>query len=169
MPSISGLNKTQRIKCRDRVVAAAYLALYNKSRVHYTRGSSRWQGIARKLNARKGQYPRYADCSAFATWCLWNGLHLGFGKSDTVNRHNWRGGFTGTMLASGKRVHNLTYVQRGDVAIYGRGRPGSHCAIVVGRRRSDGKIMCVSHGSERGPFLVPLHYRRDLMQVRRFI
>lgn len=169
MPSVSGLSKLHRIQARDRIVAAATLALHNAPRIHYTQGPKRWEGIDKHLNARMGQYPRNADCSAFATWCIWNGLVLGgYTTRDTVNGANWKAGYTGTMLTHGKQVMHEGNVQRGDCAIYGHGAPGEHTAIVVGRR-ADGTIMVISHGSEAGPFYLPAKYRPDLMQFRRYV
>ena len=168
MSSVSGLNRDQRIRARDRTVAAALLALHNAPKIHYTQEAPRWEGINRRLNARLGQFPRNADCSSLATWCLWNGLHVGFGLGDIVNGHNWTGGFTGTMLCHGKRVSDAASIQRGDCIIYGNGGTGKHTAIVVGRAK-DGTPMVVSHGSEPAPFYVKYNYRRDIMQIRRYI
>jgi hypothetical protein len=149
-------------------VQAAMLGLHNAPRLSYTQGAKRWEGIDKHCNARLGQYPKNADCSAFATWCIWNGLYLGFGVRDTVNGANWKAGYTGTMLTHGKKVQHEGNVQRGDCAIYGHGAPGEHTAIVVGRR-ADGTIMVISHGSEAGPFYLPAHYRADLMEFRRYV
>jgi hypothetical protein len=168
MASVSGLSKLHRIQARDRIVAAAMLGLNNAPKINYTQGPARWEGINKHCNARLGQYPHNADCSAYATWCLWNGLYLGFGVRDTVNGADWKAGYTGTMLANGKKVAHEANVQRGDCAIYGHGAPGEHTAIVVGRRL-DGTIMVVSHGSQAGPFYLAAHYRPDLMEFRRFV
>lgn len=167
MASVSGLSRDHRIKARDRAVQAAYLAYNHRDRVHYTQKSRRWEGIQLSCNARIGEFPRYADCSAFVTWCLWNGLHLQFGVRDTVNGTNWRSGFTGTMLEHGKQVHHLSNVQRGDCIIYGERAPGAHTAIVVGVK--GGTPVCISHGSEGGPYFVPYNYRGDILQIRRYI
>jgi len=169
MSSVSGLSATHRIQARDRIVAAAMLGLRNADAINYTQGPARWEGIAQHRNARLGEFPHNADCSAYATWCIWNGLVLGgFTTKDTVNGSNWTGGYTGTMLSHGKQVQHEYSVQRGDCAIYGNGGTGEHTAIVVGRRK-DGTIMVVSHGSQAGPFYLPLHYRPDLMQIRRYV
>jgi hypothetical protein len=93
MGSVSGLTREQRIRARDRTVQAALLALHHAPQVHYTQDLvQRWDGIAKRRNARVGEFPRNADCSSFATWCLWNGLHLGFGLGDLVNGFNWTAG-----------------------------------------------------------------------------
>lgn len=164
MASVSGLSATHRAQAKSRAVHAAYLGLRNASSLHYTQGAARWEGIDRRLNARKGEFPKHADCSAFASWCLWNGLFVPFGVRDTVNGTRWRSGYTGTMVAHGKRVVHEKNIQWADLALYGDpfGRTG-HVAVCVG----GGKV--ISFGSEAGPFLLPLHYRSDLHQIRRYI
>jgi CHAP domain len=167
MASVSGLARDQRIRARDRTVQAALLALHHKAKVHYTQEPKRWDGIANRRNARTGEFPTHADCSSFATWCLWNGLRLGFGLGDIVNGHGWTAGFTGTMLDHGKRVRHLANVQRGDCVFYGAGPPGEHVTIVVAVK--GGIPMVVSHGSEPGPFHLKHNYRGDVLQIRRYI
>lgn len=163
MSSVSGLSPAHRITARDMTVQAAFLGLHHAAALHYTEGASRWQGIARDLKAWRGQYPTEADCSAFATWCLWNGLDH-FHVRDTVNGLGWRGGYTGTMVRHGKQVLRESNVLRGDLALYGNpfGSSG-HVAVCIG----GGKV--ISFGSEAGPFLLSMHYRPDLHQVRRYI
>ena|SRR5262245_600491 len=160
------LSAQQRKQARDRAGQAAWLAYNNKANVHYTQGGNRWEGIANKLNARHGKYPNNADCSSFATWCLWNGLYLAFQSSDVVNATSWRSGYTGTMLGNGKIVKPENAL-KGDLVLYGKGHPGAHVAIVVGKK--DGVPMVISHGSEAGPFFVPYNYRPDVMSIRRYI
>ena len=167
MPSVSGLSRDQRIRARERVVQAALLGLNNATSVHYTMEATRWDGIKNRRDARLGQFPKNSDCSSFATWCLWNGLHLAFGLGDLVNGAGWAAGFTGTMLTHGRPVRHLANVRRGDCVLYGDGSPGKHVTIVIGRR--EGVPMVVSHGSEPGPFLLRYDYRSDVMQIRRYI
>lgn len=169
MASVSGLSAAHRIEARDRTVRAAMLGLKHKSELHYTQGQQRWQGIRSDLRSQEGEYPHWADCSSFATWCLWNGLKVKFGIRDTVNGANWQAGFTGTMLDHGKRVVHVSNAIRGDCPIYGDGPPGKHTAIAVGRRKSDNKLMVISFGSEDGPYYLPYDYRGDLMEIRRYI
>lgn len=167
MSSVSGLSAPRRAKARELTVKAAMLTYRHRSQVHYTQGALRWQGINKDFKAYRGQFPRYADCSAFATWCIWNGLDH-YGVRDTVNGLNWKAGYTGTMLEHGKRVVHLKNVLRGDCVLYGRpGTTGSHTAIIVGR--SNGVPMVVSHGSEGGPYYLPYNYRSDIMSIRRYI
>jgi hypothetical protein len=160
--SASGLGLARRVKARSLARRAARLALAHAPAVHYTQGPRRWDGIRLVLKAFRGQYPNYADCSAFATWAVWNGLSH-YNVRDAMNGADWRAGYTGTMLQHGKRVTGRLAI--GDCVIYGNGWPGEHTAIVVDPARR----LVISHGSEAGPFLLPITYRRDVMQVRRYI
>jgi hypothetical protein len=160
MAATSGLSRSDRLLCRDRVVAAALLAYHNAGGVHYTQGSRRWDGIKLDRRAVRGQFPAHSDCSSFATWCLWNGLYLRFHIRDIVNGHDWKAGYTGTMRDHGKRVGNIPHdLLRGDCVFY----PG-HVAIVVGRK--NGVPMVVSHGSEGGPYNCRYNYRNFDLVLR---
>lgn len=167
MSSVSGLTPAHRIRARDLAVAAAMLGLRNPAAIHYTQGADRWEGIDRGLKAWRGEYPRHADCSSFATWALWSGL-AHYHVRDTVNGTRWRAGYTGTMVSHGKPVRELANVLRADLVLYGDpfGRSG-HVAIIAGRR--NGVPMVVSNGSEAGPFYLPWNYRRDVHSIRRYI
>lgn len=169
--SASGLSLAHRLIARDRTVAAAVLGLHHAPQIGYTQGPHRWDGIHLHKNARLGQYAAWYDCSAFVTWCLWNGLDLSSLVShDIVNGANWTGGFTGTGIVHGKLVKHLASVQRADTVFYGApGSNGEHEAIVVGRRPSDHKPMVVSHGSPAGPLYLPYDYRGDVMCFHRYI
>jgi hypothetical protein len=167
MPAVSGLDRDQRAEVRKAVVAAALSGLDNISQVHYTQDSTRWDGISNKRVASKGKFPHHSDCSSYATWCLWNGLKLGFDVDDVVNGLDWTAGYTGTMLQNGREVRRVEKVRQGDCVIYGSTWPGTHVAIVVGRQ--DGVPMVVSHGSEEGPFFVRYDYRSDVLEFRRYI
>ena len=165
--SVSGLSFEHRVHARDRARDAALLGLRHAPSIHYTQTSRRWEGIDKHLTSRNGEYPKNADCSSFATWCLWNGLYVPYHCRDTVNGAHWDGGFTGTMLQHGKRVVHLHNVLRGDLVLYGGGPNAHHVAIVVGWR--NGVPMVVSHGSEAGPFYLPYNYRGDVREIRRYI
>lgn len=158
----SNLTESQRAEARNIAVAAAKLGLAHAPAIHYTQGGSRWQGISDTRYARQGQYPNYCDCSSFATWCLWNALHVRFGVGDVVNGANWQAGFTGTQLTHGVSV-SLSAMKPGDLVLYGRGYPGSHVAIYIGGGR------VISHGSEGGPYNLPYNYRSDIIGARRYI
>jgi hypothetical protein len=165
------MTEKERINARRIAVRAATLALHHAPNVHYTQDSRRWQGIADTRYSEHGQYPNWADCSAFVTWCLWNGLHVPYHKTDVVNRESWKAGYTGTMLLHGhpiRRVRNLCW---GDAVIYGApGTTGRHTALIarVGRPRGS-HVMVISHGSEGGPYFLPYNYRSDIQSIRRYI
>ena len=89
MSSVSGLSAHHRQQAKARTVQAATLGLHNAARLHYTQDGRRWRGIDAHKVAARGQYPTQADCSSFATWCLWNGLFVPFGVRDTVNGARW--------------------------------------------------------------------------------
>jgi hypothetical protein len=163
MSSASGLSAEHRAHARRVVAAGAELLLRHPREVHYTQGGGRWEGIADRLLIARGQYPHHGDCSSTATWLLWNALAHLYGVRDVVNGTSWRAGFTGTMLTHGKPVRHEANVKVGDLAIYGRGAPGEHVAVCLG-----GGVV-FSHGSEAGPFKLPLHYRRDLLEIRRYV
>ena len=154
------LSKAQRIGARDRAMRAAALAVQHSAHISYSQGSDRWDGIRRRCRASKGQFPHAGDCSSFTTWCLWDAL-LMYDAPDVINGSSWTAGYTGTQLEHGKPVTGS--VMRGDLAIYGNGAPGKHVAICIGNG------LVISHGSQAGPMKVKLHYRRDLMEVRRYI
>ncbi len=155
----SGLTGADRQKAVNLALQAAILGYHNRDRMHYSQGSRRWEGINKNLKAYQGHYPNYADCSAFVTWCLWNGLEH-FHRPDVVNKEAWKGGYTGTMLQNGRRVSSPIPA---DAIIYGHGGTGEHTAIYTGGG------LVVSFGSEPGPLLLPWRYRTDIMSVRRYI
>ena len=163
--SVSGLTPGQRHIARQRTVQAALLGYHHRANIHYTQDSRRWEGIAHHCVAQKGQYPNYADCSAYVTWCLWNGLHIAFGKPDIVNGCNWGAGFTGTLAQHGMEIHRPGLLP-GDIALYGAVPTFEHTAIVVGWQNKQPVV--VSHGSEGGPYLIPAEYR-PVSQFRRYI
>lgn len=158
----SGLSAIHRAKARDLTMKAAYLGLSHAAELHYTQSVRRWDGINLNLKAWQGRFPRYADCSAFATWCLWNGLSH-YRVRDLVNGQNWRAGYTGTMISRGKPVVHSRNMRRGDLVLYGDpyGRSG-HVAVYIG-----GSLV-ISHGSEAGPLKLPYNYR-SVTAVRRYI
>jgi hypothetical protein len=165
MPSVSGLSDEHRAKARSLAKQAALLGYRNRDVVHYTQLARRWDGINLDLKAYQGEYPKYADCSAYVTWCIWNGLDH-YGVRDTVNDADWKAGYTGTMLNHGKEVLHQENWLSGDAVLYGSpGTSGRHTAIIVDPETG----LCVSHGSEGGPYLVRYDYRSDILCVRRYI
>jgi cell wall-associated NlpC family hydrolase len=159
---LATISAAQGAQERSAAIQAAVVALNNRGAVHYTQDARRWDGINRGLLGARGQFPSFADCSSFVTWCLWNGMRL-HNLPDTVNGQGWHAGFTGTLLDHGTRVSGDGAVVPGDLALYGSGRPGKHVAICIGGG------LVISHGSEAGPLKLALHYRNDLMEIRRYI
>jgi hypothetical protein len=155
-----------RATARRLAVEAAGLALFHAPQVHYSQGADRWEGIDHHLRAIRGEYPKHADCSAFVTWCLWTATRA-WHLPDFVNDEDWHAGFTGTLSTHGTQVTNGHYLLA-DVALYGPPTgPKAHTALLAHAR--NGVPFVVSHGGEAGPHLLPLRYRPDLREVRRFI
>lgn len=124
----------------------------NRELIHYTQGPLRMYGVKNKI--RPPKVPLYEDCSSFATWCYW-----GAGVKDPNNLGYNGYGYTGTLALNGAR----TYSPRvGDLAFYGS-YPYTHVVVYIG----DGK--CISHGSEGGPYLLPVMYRSDFSHYRTYI
>lgn len=157
--SVSGLSPQHQRQAVNMALQAAVLGFHHQPAIHYTQGPERWQGINNHRKAWRGEYPTQADCSAYVTWCLWNGLDH-FHVRDTVNGQGWRAGYTGTMLEHGQRVGSPL---PGDAVIYGSSWPGEHTALYTGGG------LVVSHGSEAGPMLIPWRYRPDVLSIRRYI
>ncbi|MFI7589927.1 CHAP domain-containing protein [Spongisporangium articulatum] len=168
MGSVSGLEGSQRRRARDRAVQAAELAWNNADDIRYTQDPRRWNGIRNNRDARLGKYPKWADCSSFVTWCLWNGLFLKYGLPDTVNGADWTGGYTGTLLDNGRKVADADKALPGDLVHYPpTGNWPRHVGIVVGRNSSD-HLMVIEHGSDASPLHLKYDYRR-VGQIRRYI
>jgi len=117
-------------------------------------------GIHNRLLAAKGQFPTEADCSSFATWCLWQVLGTG---PDSVNGTGWQSGYTGTLAQHGHPVSAAT-AQPGDLVLYGN--PIYHVAIVIGRQ--NGQLIVVSHGEESGPYIVKYN-QWPVNSIRRYL
>ena len=175
------LGPIRRRWARRQAKHAALLGYRKAALIHYTQGPRRWDGIRLRLRAIKNQFPRYADCSAFVTWCLWTATRR-FKLWDFVNGESWGGGYTGTMADHGERVTRVhknggLSVLTADAVLYGPGPDYSHTAIVVdstwkvraGWEHLGPQPLVVSHGSEGGPFLLPMDYRSDRGEVRRYI
>lgn len=165
--SALGLNRYQRARSRRLAVRAAYLLLNNAPLVHYTQDSRRWQGISLRKRSYRGEFPSYSDCSSSTTWCLWDATRR-YRLPDFVNNADWKAGYTGTQVDHGVRVGNNEKLLRADLAFYGDQGGGvpKHVAIVV---KGGKKPLVISHGSEGGPYLLPLKYRSDFVGCRRYI
>lgn len=157
--SPSGLSSGQIVRARDLTIASFNMLYRHAPEVHYTQDARRWEGIGRDLKAYQGEYPNYADCSSAFTWAWWNGLDH-YGVADILNGQGWNAGYTGSLLLHGREVSVPT---RGCAVIYGARWPGVHVAMYD----EDGKVY--SHGSEGGPYYVDMHYRTDILSVRKFV
>ena len=158
--SVSGLSPKHVKAAVNGTLQAAVVGLHHAPALHYTEGPGRWSGIDRRRVASKGEWPAFADCSAFLAWCYWNGLYLRGGHSDIVNGCRWEAGYTGTMLEHGRAVSEPI---PGDAIIYGSSWPGEHTALYTGGG------LVISNGSEIGPLLLPWRYRSDVLSIRRYI
>jgi|SRR5215471_7086496 len=136
----------------QRIASAALYAQSRRPR-HYTQGAERWQPVNRAPGWKSNMW-EYGDCSSFATGCFREA-----GITRDPNGQNWAWGWTGTLCKNGRAVNSA---QPGDLIFYGSGAPWSHVVVAIG----GGK--CVSHGSEGGPFLVPVNYR-TIGQIRRYV
>lgn len=164
MSSVTGLSAGHRAEARRHVALGARLLLKNAAKVHYTQDAdARWEGIREHKRASSGQFPTHGDCSSTHAWLLWDALtRLGV-TLDTVNGLAWRSGYTGTIATHGKPVVHLANAQVGDSVLYGRAWPYEHVATYMGGG------LVFSHGSEKGPFLLPIDYRSDRAMIRRHI
>jgi cell wall-associated NlpC family hydrolase len=157
--SVLRLSPAHRRKAVNDTLQAAVLGLHNAPAIHYTQGELRWQGIDRNRVAAVGQFPTWADCSSYFTWCVWNGINVHLHHSDVVNGARWQAGYTGTLLEHGQQVQAPA---PGDAVVYGSAWPGEHVALYTGGG------LVVSHGSEAGPLLLPMRYRSDVLSIRRY-
>lgn len=148
-------------------LGAAYLALHNADAIHYSQHLDRWAGIDQHLRSYRGQFPTTIDCSAFATWVLWDATR-GYHAADTdfANGADWKSGHTGTLVQHGRKLRPRERMRPLDLVFYGdEGWRPAHVAIYVG----GGKV--ISHGSEAGPFLLNVNYRSDvgIWATRRYV
>lgn len=157
------LTADERERARGIVLQAARKMLAYADEIHYTQGSLRWEGIAQGLRVVKGEFPKHADCSSTTTWMLWNAFtHVkGYSVLDSVNGYDWRYGNTASQRQHGRVVVESPLIV-GDLCHYGAG-DGKHVAIYIG----GGYVF--SHGSEGGPYKLPVRYRADFDHARRYI
>ena len=156
----------------ERLIRSATLAWRHRDVVHYTMDRPfriaaqgrprRWDGIRLGLRGKNGQFPRFADCSSFVTWCFWDALGGPRAGADIINGQGWSAGFTGTQLQHGRQVP-IGQARAGDLAFYQRGSSIGHVTLVVASG------MVISHGSESGPHKLAINYDGMLRQVRRYV
>ena len=170
MSPVQPLTPAERMTVRTLIVQGCQLLLSRINEVNYSEGSDRWDGIAHRKLISQGSavFPFEGDCSSTATWLLWNGLAHHLGQPDVVNGENWNAGYTGTMASHGRLVVNdgkngkPSDIKVGDLVLYGPPPTFEHVAVAIGGG------MVFSHGSEAGPFKLPIDYRPDRAEVRRY-
>ena len=136
---------------RQRVVNEAMWAYNVRDQIHYAQ-------IRPMRSLHLGhRLPQTQDCSEAVT--VW-----GFRANvPDFNRRLYDGlGYTGTLAQHGVQV-SLSQARPGDLVLYGGSWPFHHVALYVGFGR------VVSHGSEGGPYLVPIDYRSDRAQIRSYL
>lgn len=140
---------------RSEIVAAMLLLFNHRADVHYTQTAKRMQGVREKL--KPPTFPNFEDCSSAATWAYY------VADAPDPNGLGYNGqGFTGTMAQHGKVV-SPDKAAKGDLVLYGSGAPWNHVAVYIG----NGKV--ISHGSEPGPFFLPMKYRSDVGEIRSYL
>jgi cell wall-associated NlpC family hydrolase len=106
-----------------------------------------------KNRVKPPSVPPWEDCSSYSTWTYW------VAKIPDPNNLGYNGyGYTGTLASNGKMTYNP---KPGDLAFYGA-FPYSHVVIFIGNAK------CISHGSEGGPYLLPVKYRSDFSHYRTY-
>lgn len=125
---------------RQKVVAYALWGYNNRFLIHYLQ----WRPM--HFLFALFTLPVSEDCSEFATKACKAG-----DVTDPTGFHYSGWGNTDSMLAHGRHIREVD-LQPGDLVLY-----HGHVAIYVGLGR------VVSHGSEGGPYLVPVHYRSDIV------
>lgn len=136
---------------RNRILAYALWGYNNRGVMHY------YQSRPMDLMNDLYHLPVWNDCSEFATKAY------KFAGARDPNGFNYNGyGFTGTLAKQGRQV-TLADAQVGDLVLYGPAPNYEHVAIYIGKGR------VISHGSEGGPFLLTIDYRRDRAQIRSYI
>jgi putative peptidoglycan binding protein len=137
---------------RKLVVIGATWGYNHRWLIHYTQGPSRMYGVRNHVHIPG--IPYYEDCSSFATWCYYQA-----GLPDP-NGLGYNGqGYTGTLGNHGRWT---SVAKPGDLCLYGWA-PYHHVTVAIS------SSMCISHGSEIGPLLLPIHYRGDMSTLRSYI
>lgn len=137
----------------------ALLAHRQKGKVHYTQGARRMTIVRRKLIPPFGTAVIYEDCSSAVT-----GLYYMAGLRDPNELHYSGWGYTGTLCQHGWKVRGSTQV--GDLVFYGYGGPPWHHVAIVYSLAEGVRVW--SHGHEGAPEILPINYRSDTRQVRRY-
>jgi cell wall-associated NlpC family hydrolase len=153
-------NAKQRGKIRGKAFSAAYTGYLHHNQMTYTEGSLRWSGIDGHHRAYRHEFPPFADCSAFVTWCYWDATRAE--KTwDFVNGDNWAGGYTGTMTEHGADVSGNELLMADAVFYGGSWSVPAHVALYIGK----GKV--ISHGQPGDPRIYPLNLN-GVLPITRF-
>jgi hypothetical protein len=158
------LTPTQKEAARFLIRRYCERAEENRADIHYAQ--------FRPMN-HLGRSPSRAmtcDCSGFSTSAFyWADLHTKF-KVNDPNGLKYNGyGYTGTLLAH-NRKHRVPFDRTfwvGDLAIYGPSLSNTKHVVICRKTGNAQKALWTSHGNERGPYPVSLHYRKDLLIVVR--
>jgi cell wall-associated NlpC family hydrolase len=137
---------------RAAIVAWCKWAIANEPQIHYAQ--ERPMPIKRAVRA----LPLTTDCSGFAT------LAYMYAGAPDPNGCGYNGqGYTGTMLARGRRI-NLRAANPGDLVVFGEGT--GHHVVVLLESGASGDPLVASHGQERGP--IALRFSEEAKAQPRF-
>ena len=138
--------KAAQLRCQS----AALYGYNNRHLIRYTMSSSRMYGVRNGIVPPR--VPYYEDCSSFAKWTYYVAKRSVMPKLPDPDGLNWSPwGYTGTLARHGKWGKK----QMAALGFYGSGT-FSHVVVSVGYGS-----MCVSHGSDGGPYLSAYNYRGD--------
>lgn len=143
----------------QRLVDTARYLIRHANLVHYSQ-RTRMQIVRYRLRIPPLLRRIWEDCSSSITGLYWlagladpNGLgYNGFGYTGTQSnqgRPSWRAG------------QSLSRLKPGDLIFYGRW-PHKHVTLYLGGG------LVYSHGTERGPYLLPALYRTDAVYAHRY-
>lgn len=136
-------------RMRNQIVAYALWGYNNRGSMHYAQ--QRPMDLLRDLK----HLPVWNDCSEFATKAY------KYAGAPDPNGNNYNGsGYTGTLATHGRYASRA---QPGDLVLYGPAPTYEHVAIYIGNGR------VISHGSEPGPYLLPVNYRADVGPTRSYL
>jgi hypothetical protein len=150
---------TRADEIRARILSSAAVLYNRRSHVHYTMGWARMQIVRQRLRMRDLATVEhlFEDCSSSIT-----GLYFVAGGPDP-NGLGFNGqGFTGTQCRHGRSV-SIVQAKPCALVFYGNGPPWKHVALYLGGNR------VWSHGSEGGPYLLPIDYRSDRGDIREYL
>jgi len=98
---------------RRKIAAAAHRGYVNRDAVRYTQEAAKgMQGVTEQL--RPPEFPSWADCSSFVTWCYWAA-----GAPDPNDRGYDGAGYSGTLVQNGRETDEARV---GDIVFYGASR-----------------------------------------------